>query len=80
MIVEIQDSTGKYYGRVVAQVAAISEDPVKFFPASSGNDLHFCCFDIYHSWGLVLCRVTNFGGGLFFVSQNTNLLENYSFL
>ncbi|KAL1817630.1 hypothetical protein ACET3Z_020204 [Daucus carota] len=27
LIVEIQDSTGKYYGRVVAQVAAISEDP-----------------------------------------------------
>ncbi|KAK1396035.1 Pesticidal crystal cry8Ba [Heracleum sosnowskyi] len=27
LIVEVQDSKGKYYGRVVAQVAAISEDP-----------------------------------------------------
>ncbi|KAI3770669.1 hypothetical protein L6452_01810 [Arctium lappa] len=29
LIIEVQDSKGNHYGRVLAQVATISEDPVK---------------------------------------------------
>lgn len=29
LIIEVQDSKGKKYGRVQAQVAAIAEDPVR---------------------------------------------------
>ena len=30
LIIEVQDSKGQYYGRVVAQLATITDEPVRF--------------------------------------------------
>ena len=59
LIVEVLDSKGKQYGRVLAQVAAITEDPVMLsksslacqsYPVMKGVLVHFLNFMITAGW------------------------------
>lgn len=73
LIVEILDTKGKDFGRVLVQLANISEDSVSHF---------YLPFLIVSTFQMLLMkkayRLRNFAGGLFSVSQNINLWENSS--
>jgi len=73
LIVEILDPMGKDFGRVLVQLANISEDSVSHF---------YLPFLYVSTFQVILMkkpyRLRNFAGGLFFVSQNINMWENSS--
>lgn len=85
MIVEVQDSKGKTCGRVVAQVATIAGDQVSFHDLCvivNFRESYINCngnISFIKWFLLILCRMTSYAGGQYFVSQSMSLLEKYNF-
>lgn len=73
MIVEILDSNGKDFGRVLVQLANFSEDSVShsYLPYLFVSMFQMLLMKNAH-------RLRNFAGGLFFANLNINLWENSS--
>jgi len=81
LLVEVQDSKGKHFGRVLVQVATIADDPVILYgvclwvlllPVLSDDHM----MEFMFNWN----RLTNYAGGLFIANLTMSLWASYNFI